>query len=689
MKFIIKLAQILGALVLFLLCFYVGVSLTNTAPQISKFITGINNWEYEIQGQTAIYYKDGQKMGNLGYQREYNEDFPKFMKDATVAIEDKRFYEHSGFDSRSIGRAIYVNLKAGSKAEGGSTITQQLARTLFLSQEKTYWRKIKEVFIASAIENKYSKDAILNMYLNEIYMGRGCTGMGIASRAYFGKDVSDLDKAEITVLVGIIQSPEYYSPANNLEALKKRQQTVVNVLVEQGLLTAEEGKEIVAEELNFQPFHQNLSSHPYYMAYISNLLEKQVGAQRLYHGGLKIYTTLDNRMQQAAEYAVTKQAATFSSRGITAKDAALVSIEPQSGAIRAMVGGVEWDKNQINMAVAPRQPGSAIKPLYYAAAVNEGIIDADTELNNKPRSFSGYTPNNYAASPEKTTVRQAIVNSYNVASVEVLNLLGVDTAVKYLEKCGISTITEDDYNLALGLGGMTKGISPLQMAAAYTIFPNGGQYSGYYTIERIVDTNGKVIYEGQTSPRKVISSSTAATMDSILKAVVAYGTGTVAQTAIRSGGKTGTTTQSRDLWYLGYTSQLSTAVWVGNSDNGAVGGSRVSGGGTSGLIWRDYMNRMISQGVLKVPSNQEAVEQQPEEETPEEENPEEGTTPEEGNGQSPETPGEEPQVTPGQNTEPPGGPDQLEMPDNTNSNSSDSVETLNLPDMRRSNQGDR
>ncbi len=622
MKFISKLALGAGAIVLFLLFFYTGVSLTQTTPKLAKFMTGISNWEYEVQGQTAVYYQDGKKMGNLGYQREYSEDYPKFMKDAVVAVEDKRFYDHSGFDSRSIGRAIYVNIKAGNKAEGGSTITQQLARTLFLSQEKTYWRKVKEVFIASAIEDKYTKDAILNMYLNEIYMGRGCTGMGIAARAYFDKDVYDLSKAEITALVGIIQSPEYYSPANNLEGLKKRQQTVINLLQEQGLLTEQEGQAIFKEELAFEPFHQNLSAHPYFMTYLAKQLEKEVGAQKLYQGGLKIYTTIDSRIQKAAEYAVVKQAASFAARGVTAKDVALVAIEPKTGAVRAMVGGVEWDKNQINMAVAPRQPGSAIKPLYYAAAINEGVVEADTKLNNKPRSFNGYAPNNYAASPEETTVRLAIVNSYNVASVEVLDMLGVNKAVKYLEKYGITSIAKEDHNLALGLGGMSQGISPLEMASAYTMFSNEGKICPYYSIERIVGTNEDALYAGRGSAKKVLDSSAAATMDSILKSVVAYGTGTPAQISIRSGGKTGTTTQSRDLWFMGYTSQLSTAVWVGNSDNKPVGGNRVSGGGTSAQVWRDFMNRLISQGVLGVPANQEPLEQAPaQEETPIEEEP--------------------------------------------------------------------
>jgi penicillin-binding protein 1A len=670
MKFISKLGLALGGIVLFMLCFYAGISLTNTTPKVAKFITGINNWEYQVQGQTAVYYSDGKKMGNLGYQREYSEDFPAFMKEAAVAVEDRRFYEHGGYDAKGIARAIYVNLKSGSKSEGGSTITQQLARTLFLSQEKSYYRKVKEVFIASAIEDKYTKDAILNMYLNESYLGRGCTGMGIAAQAYFGKDVFDLNKAEITALVGMLQAPEYYSPDRNMEALKKRQQVVIDVLVAQGILTAQEGQSIAQQPLKFQPFHQNLNAHPYFMAYLANQLEKQIGAQKLYQGGLKIYTTLDSRMQKAAEYAVVKQAATFAPRGITAKDVALVSVEPDNGAIRAMVGGVDWDKNQINMAVAPRQPGSAIKPLYYAAAINEGVIDADTELNNTPRSFNGYSPVNYDGGTGKTTVRQALVHSQNVASVEVLNMLGVDTAVKYLEKYGVTTIDPQDHNLALGLGGMTQGISPLQMAAAYTIFPAQGIYNSYYSIERIVDNNGKVVFQGNSSSNKVIDSSTAATMDSILKAVVAYGTGTPAQIAIRSGGKTGTTSQSRDLWYMGYISQLSTAVWVGNSDNGAINSSRAYGGSTSGLIWRDYMNRLISQGVFSVPGDQAPVEQAPVVETP----PVDTTNPDQttpgGAGQTPTDP------NPTDNT----GQGEVQPPDTTtNPNPGDNIEVLPAP----------
>jgi len=605
MKLLVKLGVLAAAVFLFAFFFYIGVSLTQTTPKVANFFTGINSWEYQVQGQTVVYYADGSEMGKLGYQRQYKEDFPDFLEQAVVAVEDIRFYQHQGFDAKSIGRAIYNDLRAGSKAEGGSTITQQLARTLFLTNEKSFSRKIKELFIAVSIEDKYTKEAILNMYLNEIFIGRGCSGMAAGANTYFGKEVSQLNKAEMTILVGIIQSPGWYSPDTNLEGLKSRQQTVVDVLIEQGILSATEGQAILKQKLNFKAHQPYTSKHPYYMNYLSSVLEDKIGAQRLYGGGLKIYTTIDRQMQAAAESSVTSNANSFTRRGITARDIALASIDPRSGGVKAMVGGVSWSKNQVNMAVTPRQPGSVIKPLYYAAAIDEGVIKPDTVLNNKKRGFNGYSPDNYSASPEKVTVREALVNSYNVASVEVLNQLGVEKAAKFLADCGITSLQKEDYNLAMGLGGMTKGISPLQMAAAYTMFPNQGKQPGIHTVTRVLDAKNKVIFKDETVSQRLISSGSAKTMDSILKAVVSAGTGSNARVAITSGGKTGTTegaagkNTSRDLWYVGYTSELVTAVWVGNSDNAEIKGFGTYGGTVAGPVWKDYMNRLINQGLFK------------------------------------------------------------------------------------------
>ncbi len=599
MRKLSKTSLVLAGLFLFIASFMLGIVLTESTPRLLLLATGISNWEYQQREQSVLISSDGQELDRLGYKRVFSEKFPAFLEQAVVAVEDRRFYEHGSVDSRGIVRAVLNNLKAGSKEEGGSTITQQLARTLFLGQEKTYIRKIKEALIATAIEEKFGKEAILNMYLNEIYMGRGSSGIATAARYYFGKDVFALNQAEMCILTGMIQAPEYYSPDRNFAGLKARQEIVINVLQEQGLLNPEEVENLKKQPIYIKGYEPTQQNYPYINAYLTPQLEKILGTNGIYQGGIKIYLTIDSRIQKAAVRAVKNHARSFGYRGITAKDAALVSIEPQSGSIKAMVGGVDYSRNQINMAVWPRQPGSAIKPLYYAAAINEGIIMPDTELNNKARDFGGYKPKNYGWAPEKTTARQALVNSYNVASLEIFNSLGIEKACEYLDEMGIKSVTNADKNLALGLGGMSKGISPLQMAAAFAIFADHGIYHEYYCIDRIEDPAGRVIYENQPASWKVISNDTALLMDSMLKDVVRYGTGRSAAIAIKSGGKTGTTTDSRDLWYLGYTQDLATAIWVGNSDGKAVSGYGTYGGSVSAPIWRDYMGSLFYSSILK------------------------------------------------------------------------------------------
>lgn len=622
----------------FILCFLVSLHLSQSTAKVIQFITGINKWEYTVKEQTTVYFSDETEMGKIGYKKEYTTEFPELMKTAVVAVEDKRFYEHSGFDARGIGRAIWNNLRSGSKSEGGSTITQQLARTLFLNQEKTYTRKIKEVFIASAIEDKYTKEGILNLYLNEIYIGRGCSGMQCAAQSYFGKDVMELNSAEITALVGMIQAPEYYTP-ENFEALKKRQATVIEILVQQGIITEADGNEILSQPLYFKKYVPYPNEHPYLMAYINSQLKDKIGAQKLYQGGLKIYTTIDRNMQNAAEMAIANNVRAFGSKGINARDAALVSIDPDNGDIKAMVGGTDYNRNQINMAIAARQPGSAIKPLYYAAAINEGLISADTVLNNKTRDFGGgYMPTNMGKnSPSRVTATQALVNSYNVASVEVLNMMDINRACQYLQDFGITSIKEGDKTLALALGGMERGISPLQMAAAYAVFPAGGLYHSPHLIDSVVDENGDILYTPESYNQWTIKAETAQTITDILQQAVRYGTGTSARIGIASAGKTGTTTDSRDLWFVGYTSDLVTAVWVGNSDGQPVSGYSSYGGSVSGPIWRDYMNRVIYNGKApaieeeKTESEEEPEQEVPlgEEESPDNEEPKEGNIDEE------------------------------------------------------------
>lgn len=608
-------------------------------------------------------------------------------------MEDKRFYHHWGVDPKGMLRALWVDIRLGYKAQGASTITQQLARTLFLTNKKSLMRKTKEMVIATALEKKYTKDEILNMYLNEIYMGRGVCGMEAAAQAYFNKSVDDLSVGETAYLVAMIASPEYYSPDHDFKALKKRQLTVLKVMQDAGIITKEEeetaarqpvylaykdGKERKlysgqGRAVHFAPDVGRTLKHPYFTVYVLQKLKNEYGEDAVYRGGLKVYTTMDSRMQTTAEKAIEEKPWS-QIRGITARDAALVSVEPGTGAIRALVGGVDFSQNQINMAAVPRQPGSAIKPLYYAAAINEGLIDDSTVVNNTPRYFGKYRPLNDHSIGNKITVRQALVYSQNVASVEILNLLGVKKAAHYLERFGISTLVPGDLNLALGLGGMTKGISPIELAAAYAALADQGIWAEPYSIERIEDADGTVLYEHSLTSRQVVSSQTARLVTSMLRDVVSYGTGTPARIYIPSAGKTGTTSKRRDLWFVGYTSRLATAVWVGNSDQKPAGQyvSNAYGGRACGPVFRNYYNSLIDQGILTIAPEDDYTPYEPptttEETTPSTEQqpttgPETTTSPSEENGtglNNEGTAGQPEQTTPGGSS-----PSPYQPPDNT------------------------
>jgi penicillin-binding protein 1A len=610
-------------LYIFLLLFVIaGAGITRTIPQYLLPLTGIAEWEYQPKEQTVLLFRDGAEMARTGYLRVHMEQYPERLKTAVIMVEDQRFYQHPGIDFRGIARAIWENIKAGEKVQGASTITQQLVRTLFLNQEKTYGRKIREIVMAVALEEKYSKAEILNMYLNEVFMGRGSYGMQKAAENYFRKDVNQLDWAEICMLAGLIQAPEHFSPDRNWEGLKNRQEIVIDILVENRVISAAQGQELKERPLKIQPPLTQEIKHPYLVSYTIAQAVPRIGTERLLRGGYKIYTTLDKDMLEIARQTVALHSRLIKAQGIKADDIALVSISPENGAVRALIGGVNYRENQINMAISPRQPGSSIKPLYYAAALNEGLVKEDTLLNNQPRAFGdGYQPTNYsAAAPFRVSLREALVDSHNVASIEVMELLGIDTVIKYLKSFGITTITDDDRHLAMGLGGMGQGVSPLEMANAYCAFANQGLINQPYIIERIEDSLGKTVFQQQPAPKRVISIQAAALINDILVEAAAVGTGKAAwfQPSLKGAGKTGTTSNSTDLWYIGYLRELVTAVWVGNSDGEPVRGSGAFGGTISAPIWRDYMRSLyyrhllsnVPQPTKKAPENE--VFQEPE-----------------------------------------------------------------------------
>lgn len=520
-------------------------------------------------------------------------DIPKHVQQAFIAIEDNRFYEHGGIDYRGTARAL-VSTLSGSEVQGGSTITQQLAKNAFLTQECSIIRKIKEAFIAKELEHKYTKDEILTMYLNQIYFGQGAYGIESASMYYFGKHVKQLDVAEAATLAAIPKSPNYFNPFENPQESKKRQELVIDQMVKYGLISAEDGAAAKAEKLSFNTYHKK-STDPrsYFFDMITQKVIEEVGADALYKGGLKIYTTLDSDMQRAAERAM-KHLPTYYTDGkkITQPQMALVAIDPTTGYVKAMIGGRGDDKfNRATLAV--RQPGSAFKPFVYLTAMQNGYTPASV-IEDKVEEFSpGWKPQNSDRKEHgKVSLRSALIRSLNVPTVKLAQEVGVDKIIANAEKMGISTMVESgaysDANLAMALGGLSKGVNPLEMAAAYGVLATNGMYCKPIALLKIVDREGKVLYEAKKSEAKrVIDAEAAYLTTNMMQDVFVSGTASGMGIGRQAAGKTGTTDTYIDAWFVGYTPNLSTAVWVGDDNNKPM--NYMYGSGAPISIWHDFM----------------------------------------------------------------------------------------------------
>ena len=520
-------------------------------------------------------------------------DIPKHVQQAFIAIEDNRFYEHGGIDYRGTARAL-VSTLCGSEVQGGSTITQQLAKNAFLTQERSIIRKIKEAFIAKELEHKYTKDEILTMYLNQIYFGQGAYGIESASMYYFGKHVKQLDVAEAATLAAIPKSPNYFNPFENPQESKKRQELVIDQMVKYGLISAEDGAAAKAEKLSFNTYHKK-STDPrsYFFDMITQKVIEEVGADALYKGGLKIYTTLDSDMQRAAERAM-KHLPTYYTDGkkITQPQMALVAIDPTTGYVKAMIGGRGDDKfNRATLAV--RQPGSAFKPFVYLTAMQNGYTPASV-IEDKVEEFSpGWKPQNSDRKEHgKVSLRSALIRSLNVPTVKLAQEVGVDKIIANAEKMGISTMVESgaysDANLAMALGGLSKGVNPLEMAAAYGVLATNGMYCKPIALLKIVDREGKVLYEAKKSEAKrVIDAEAAYLTTNMMQDVFVSGTASGMGIGRQAAGKTGTTDTYIDAWFVGYTPNLSTAVWVGDDNNKPM--NYMYGSGAPLSIWHDFM----------------------------------------------------------------------------------------------------
>lgn len=535
-------------------------------------------------------------------------EVPALTQEAFIAVEDTRFYKHFGLDPIRILAAAWADLKAGKRVQGGSTITQQTVKNLYLSREKTFGRKIVEAWLAIQLERKYSKKEILGMYLNQIYFGQGAYGIEVAAQTYFGKHASDLDLAESAMLAGLPKAPNTYSPFQNWDGAKKRQKIVLNQMVEEGYITSSEAVKAENEKLVLKSTNLKTGKAPYVMneviKYVTENYEN--GAQMLFSEGLSIYTTIDSDMQEEAEKAFDKQLAERKSL-----EGALVAIDPSNGYIKAMVGGRDYSVSKFNRATqARRQPGSAFKPFLYAAAIDRGYTQGST-LTCEPVGFpqgteKPYSPTDYGSVPYHNRpfiLKKALAISDNIIAVKLANEVGAATAADYARKMGITSKLRPYLSLALG----TSEVTPLEITGAYATLAAGGVKTEPMMIVKITDKNGKVLEEHKPKKQQVLSPETAFLVTDMMSAVLQPG-GTASSLAgiisRPAAGKTGTTQDFRDAWFVGFTPDLAAGVYIGYDDpNKSVG---VPGGKIAGPIWANFMAGALRDKTpvdFKVPSD--------------------------------------------------------------------------------------
>ena len=691
--------------------------LSRDLPKISSLS------DYRPSLITTVYSDDNRKIAEFYKERRIIlpiSEMPRMLINAFVAAEDARFFKHKGIDLSSIIRAYLKNIEAGTIVQGGSTITQQITKSLLLTPERNYTRKVKEAILAYRIDKKFTKEEILFLYLNQIYLGHGAYGVEAASENYFGKSVRDMNLAECAILAGLPQAPSKYSPFRNPEKAKQRQIYVLNRMVAEGYITNIQATEAINTELDIKPRRNwYIEKVPFYTEHVRRYVEKKYGHDALYNDGLKIYTAVNIEMQKAArkeiekglkaldkrqgyrgpvQFLTTEEIEAFSKKllkeleknpaeegkivngvvievndtndtvtvrigniqgiiNITSMrwarkpdsevpyykvrvkhpgevldigdvilvklknkiidseiweleleqepdaQAALLSIEVETGHVKVLLGGRDFRKSQFNRAIqSKRQPGSAFKPIIYAAAIDKGytpasvIIDSSIVFQNTERDFT-WKPRNYE---EKfygpTLLRDAIAKSRNVVTIKILKDLGIDYVIDYARKLGITSNLSRDLSIALGSSGM----SLLEIVKAYSVFANLGHLIEPVFITKIIDRNGNVLEETAIKRKKIIDQSTAYIITSLLEGVVKYGTGRMVRELNRPvAGKTGTTNNLHDAWFVGYTPRYITGTWVGFDEEISLGEGE-TGAKAASPIWLGFMKYVLEDKPVRV-----------------------------------------------------------------------------------------
>ena len=515
-------------------------------------------------------------------------EIPDLLAKAFIAIEDRRFYEHRGVDYQGIVRSIASNVMARDLVQGGSTITQQLARVVFLNQERSIKRKVREALLAQKIERELKKDQVLERYLNLVYLGSDAYGVGDAAWVFFSKTVDKLTLAEMATLAGLPPAPSEYSPLVNPNIAKQRRNIVLKQMQEAKVITESQAKEAMAEPMTVKPSAPKRFQvmAPYFASYIRKELPRYVSQDALESGGLTVETTVDLKWQKIAEK-VIKDAIEVDGRRQGFEQAALVSIEAKTGEVKALVGGGNFNQSQFNRATqALRQPGSTFKGLVYAAAIGAGI-SPDNSYEDAPIIIDGYQPNNYGKKFSGwRSMSDALTSSVNVVAVKVLMDVGFEPAIKLAHDMGIKSKLNPTYSLALG----ASEVNLLELTNAYGTLASEGNFIEAHGITKVINQRGDVIYQADFKPKRVLDQDSAAITTWMLEGVVTGGTGGPAALGDRAvAGKTGTSEKVRDLWFIGYTPQIVTGVWLGNDDNYPTGGTS----GTAAYNWRDFMSQAV------------------------------------------------------------------------------------------------
>ncbi|MEB3357992.1 MAG: penicillin-binding protein 1A [Synechococcales bacterium] len=543
-------------------------------------------------GTLTIKASDGtilQQKGPATREALTYDEIPRQLVEAFIAAEDEKFYAHDGIDYQAILRAVYANLRAGDLVEGGSTITQQLARIVFLDQSRTMERKVREALLARKIEENLDKQKILERYLNLVYLGSGAYGVADAAWIYFSKSVDDLTLSEIAMIAGLAPAPSAYSPLVNLDAARRRRDLTLQRMVTAGFITPGEMAEVIDTPLELSPslprnFH---STTPYFTSYIQEQLPNYISAEELERGGLTVETTLNPEWQRIAEETV-QQALTDYSQWQNFRQAALVTVEPKTGAIRAMVGGTDFSESQFNRVTqAQRQPGSTFKTFVYSTAIAAGFSPYKDYVDAK-LSVDGYEPENYGKRYRGTvSMRDALVSSINVVAVKTLIDVGFDPVINLAQQMGIRSELLPTYSLALG----TSEVNLLEITNAYGTLANRGNFVEAHGIVRVLNRYDEVIYEADFAPKRALDETSSDIVNWMLQGVVQSGTGGNAGLGDRQvAGKTGTSEERRDLWFIGYIPQLVTGVWLGNDDNEPTWGAS----STAAAVWRNFMSQIVA-----------------------------------------------------------------------------------------------